>query len=280
MSFRVIASASLTALALATSPAAAQSGSTAKPAAQTPAKPSPTKPAPTQPPTAKPPTAKPSTTKPSAAKPAAKPAAPSAALRNPSKLIEKAPEVYSVAFDTTAGPFVVQVTRAWAPLGADRFYNLVKHGYFDEGRFFRVVPNFIVQFGINGDPKTQSFWREANIKDDPVTQSNRRGTLTYAMRGPDTRTTQLFINFRDNAGLDQRGFAPFGQVVSGMEIVDKINAVYGEAPDQGRLQAEGNAYLNKEFPKLDYIRKATLQKTAAATPKPTVTSKPAPPVKK
>jgi peptidyl-prolyl cis-trans isomerase A (cyclophilin A) len=271
MSFRVIASASLTALALATSPAAAQTGSTSKPAAQTPAKPSPTKPAPAKPPTTKPPTTKP---------PTAKPAAPSAALRNPAKLTEKAPEVYSVAFDTTAGPFVIQVTRAWAPLGADRFYNLVKHGYFDDGRFFRVVSNFIVQFGLNGDPKTQSSWREANIKDDPVTQSNRRGTVTYAMRGPDTRTTQLFINFRDNAGLDQRGFAPFGQVVSGMESVDKINAAYGEEPDQGRIQAEGNAYLNKEFPKLDYIRKATLQKAVATTPKPTVTSKPAPPVKK
>jgi len=277
MTFRVTAAAGLTALALSLSPAAAQTSSTSKP---TTPPPSTSKPATAKPATTKPATTKPATAKP-ADKPAAKPAAPSAALRTPSKLVERAPETFSVAFDTTAGPFVVQVMRAWAPLGADRFYNLVKHGYFDNGRFFRVVPNFIVQFGLNGDPKTQSFWRDANIKDDPVTQSNRRGTLTYAMRGPDTRTTQLFINFRDNAGLDQRGFAPFGQVVSGMEVVDKINAVYGEEPDQGRIQAEGNAYLNKEFPKLDYIRKATLQKTAVTTAKPAgVTKKPAAPVKK
>ena len=274
MNLRMTAVAGVTALALSVAAAAGQTGSTSKPASQTPAKPS----------TAKPAATKPSTARPAGAKPAPKPAAPSAALRSPSKLTEKAPEVFNVAFDTTAGPFLVQVNRSWAPNGADRFYNLVKHGYYDNNRFFRVVPGFVVQFGINGDPKTQSFWEDANIKSDPVTQSNRRGTLVFAMAGhPDTRTTQLFINYRDNTRLDQMGFAPFGQVVSGMEAVDKINAMYGEEPDQGLINSQGNAYLNKEFPKLDYIRKATLQKPAAtakpATAKPAA-AKPAAPVKK
>jgi len=188
-----------------------------------------------------------------------KPAA-TAALRNPAKLKEVAPSTYRVSFDTSAGPFVIEVHRAWAPKGADRFYNLVKHGYYDGCRFFRVVPKFIAQFGINGDPKIQSAWFKANIPDDPVTQSNKRGFITFATAGPNSRTTQLFINFRDNPGLDSRGFAPFGQVISGLEIVDKINAEYGELPDQGRIQAEGNRYLTKAFPKLDYIKKAAVVK--------------------
>jgi peptidyl-prolyl cis-trans isomerase A (cyclophilin A) len=200
-------------------------------------------------------------------------------LRTPSKLKETAPAVFHAAFDTTAGPFVVQVTRAWAPKGADRFYNLVKHGYYDNGRFFRVLPNFMVQFGINGNPSIQSAWREANITDDPVTQSNRRGFITFAKSGmPNSRTTQVFINFTDNSRLDAGGFAPFGQVISGMEAVDKITAAYGEAPDQGRIQAEGNAYLTRQFPKLDYIRKATIQKVAP--PPPPVKPPAKPPVKK
>jgi peptidyl-prolyl cis-trans isomerase A (cyclophilin A) len=210
--------------------------------------------------TAKPTTQKPAAPKTATQKPAARPAAPSAALRTPSKLKEIAPATYDVSFDTSAGPFVVRVTRAWAPKGADRFYNLVKHGYYNEGRFFRVVPNFMVQFGLNGNPKIQSVWREANITDDPVTQSNKRGFITFATSGPNTRTTQVFINFKDNASLDGQGFAPLGQVVSGMEVVDKINPAYGERPIQGRIQAEGNAYLSKEFPKLDFIRKATIVK--------------------
>jgi peptidyl-prolyl cis-trans isomerase A (cyclophilin A) len=221
----------------------------------------------------KPAPAKPSTQKP-APKPAAgaKPAAPNPALRTPSKLKERAPEVFTANFDTTAGPFVVEVHRTWAPKGADRFYNLVKYGFFDEARFFRVLPNFMAQFGIHGDPKIQAGWREANITDDPVTQSNRRGFISFATAGPNTRTTQVFINFRDNAAnLDPQGFAPFGQVISGMESVDKINAQYRQDPDQGQIQMRGNAYLNKEFPKLDYIRKATIGKT----PPP-----PAPPAKK
>ena len=150
-------------------------------------------------------------------------------------------------FDTSVGPFVIEVTRAWAPNGADRFYNLVKYGYFDGARFFRVIPNFMVQFGIHGDPKLNAVWSEANIADDPVTQSNKRGFVTFAKRNaPNSRSTQLFINFEDNAGLDGQGFAPFGQVVSGMEVVDKINAEHlqtpgsGADPDAGqRLPGEG-----------------------------------------
>jgi peptidyl-prolyl cis-trans isomerase A (cyclophilin A) len=162
---------------------------------------------------------------------------------------------------------VVQVHRDWAPKGADRFYNLVKNGFFDNTRFFRVVPNFMVQFGIHGTPAIQAAWRDANITDDPVKQSNKRGYITFATAGPNTRTTQVFINFKDNAFLDGQGFAPFGEVVSGMEVVDKLNAEYGDQPSaqQGRIQAEGNAYLTKAFPRLDFIKKATIQKAAPAT---------------
>ncbi len=230
------------------------------------AKQAPAKPTTTQKPTTQKPAGtgtKPAGTKPAGAKPStAKPPAVSAALRTPSKLKEQAPATFRASFDTSAGPFVVEVTRAWAPIGADRFYNLVKHGYFNGNRFFRIVPNFIVQFGLYGDPKIGALWRNANIPDDPVTQSNKRGTLVFATAGPNTRTTQLFINFRDNAGLDSRGFAPFGVVVSGMEVVDKLNPEYGEQPEQPEIQAQGNAYLNKNFPKLDYIKTATIVKTA------------------
>jgi peptidyl-prolyl cis-trans isomerase A (cyclophilin A) len=183
-----------------------------------------------------------------------------AKLRTPAALTEQAPASYKAKFDTSKGPFVVEVHRDWAPKGADRFYNLVKNGFFDDTRFFRVVPDFMVQFGINGDPNIQKNWQNANITDDPVKQSNKRGYVTFATRGPNTRTTQMFINFKDNAGLDRQGFAPFGEVVTGMDIVDKITSQYGEKPNQGSIQAEGNAYLNKEFPKLDYIKKATIEK--------------------
>ena len=186
-------------------------------------------------------------------------AASKAGLRNPAALKETAPETYKVNFDTSAGVFVVEVHRAWAPKGADRFYNLVKNGFYDDCRLFRVVPGFMVQWGINGDPKIQALWRGASFTDDPVKESNKRGTITFATGGPNTRTTQVFINFQDNAGLDKQGFAPFGQVVTGMNVVDKINAQYKELPNQGSIQAEGNAYLNKEFPKLDYIKKASIQ---------------------
>jgi peptidyl-prolyl cis-trans isomerase A (cyclophilin A) len=191
----------------------------------------------------------------------------SASLKNPAALKETAPDVFKARFDTSAGPFVVEVHREWAPQGADRFYNLVKNGFYDDARFFRVITGFMVQFGISGDPAVSAAWRPAMLPRDPVKQSNRRGYITYAMgASPDTRTTQVFINFADNSNLDSMGFAPFGRVVSGMDVVDKIFSGYGEGaprgrgPEQGRLQAEGNAYLNKDFPKLDYIKKATIEK--------------------
>ena len=187
-------------------------------------------------------------------------------LLNPAGLRETAPDVYNVKFDTSIGEFVIRVIRAWAPNGADRFYNLVKNGFYDETRFFRAVPNFMVQFGINGNPAVAKVWQNARIPADKVTQSNKKGFITFAMgASPDTRTTQVFINFRNNTNLDSAGFAPFGEVVSGIEVVDKIHTGYGEGaprgagPAQGRVQAEGNAYLMKSFPKLDYIKTATIQ---------------------
>ena len=197
------------------------------------------------------------------AAPAAKaPAAPAAqtkrSLMNPASLDEQAPANYRVRFDTSAGEFIVTVTRAWAPNGADRFYNLVKNGFYDGARFFRVVPNFMVQFGINGDPAIQRNWVNANIKDDPAgVKSNAKGYITFANRGPNTRSTQVFINYKDNAFLDKQ-FMPFGEVTTGMSAVEKINAAHREEPDQGQIQTNGNAYLNKAFPKLDFIKKATI----------------------
>ncbi|MGC2823280.1 MAG: peptidylprolyl isomerase [Pseudolabrys sp.] len=187
-------------------------------------------------------------------------------LENPAALREQAPGTYKARFDTSKGVFVVEVTRAWAPKGADRFYNLVKNGFYDSVRFFRVISGFMVQFGINGDPATMARWRAAQISDDPVVQSNKRGTITFATAGPNTRTSQVFINFADNSNLDSMGFAPFGRVVSGMNVVDALNAEYGEGaprgrgPDQSRLQNEGNAYLAKEFPRMDYVKKATIER--------------------
>jgi peptidyl-prolyl cis-trans isomerase A (cyclophilin A) len=194
------------------------------------------------------------------------PAAAQSPLSNPGALRVQAPATFKVRFDTSKGPFVVEVTRAWAPKGADRFYNLVKNGFYDNVRFFRVISGFMVQFGISGDPGVMANWRTAQIPDDPVTQSNTRGMITFAMAGPNTRTSQVFINFADNSRLDQSGFAPFGKVVSGMNAVDALNAEYGEGaprgrgPDQSRLQSEGNAYLAKDFPRMDYIKKATIER--------------------
>ncbi len=185
-------------------------------------------------------------------------------LSKPATLNQQAPGVYKAKFDTSKGTFVVEVNRDWAPNGADRFYNLVSNGFYDNARFFRVIDGFMVQFGISGDPNLSAVWRNANIKDDPVKQSNARGTVTFATAGPNTRTTQVFINFGDNAGLDRQGFSPFGKVVSGMEVVDSLYNGYGEGapngngPDQGGIQQYGNAYLQKSFPKLDYIEKATI----------------------
>jgi peptidyl-prolyl cis-trans isomerase A (cyclophilin A) len=189
-----------------------------------------------------------------------------AKLKNPAALKEVAPAEFRAAFDTSAGPFVVLVHRNWAPRGADRFYNLVKYGFYDNARFFRVLPNFMVQFGMNGDPTIQAPWRNANLQDDPVTQSNKRGMVTFAKTGaPNSRSTQVFINFKDNSFLDKQGFAPFGEVVSGMEAVDKINAEYREQPEQGLIQRQGNVYLTKEFPRLDYVKKATIQTSSRGT---------------
>jgi peptidyl-prolyl cis-trans isomerase A (cyclophilin A) len=189
---------------------------------------------------------------------------PRAALLDPSRATERAPDRFRVRFETTKGPFVVEVTRSWAPRGADRFYNLVRAGYYDDVAFFRVIEGFMVQFGISGDPRANAVWQEARIPDDPVTQSNRRGTITFATAGPNTRTTQVFINFADNSGLDGQGFAPFGQVTDGLSVVDSLYSGYGEGaprgmgPSQGRAQSEGNAYLKGSFPKMDFVKTARL----------------------
>ncbi len=183
---------------------------------------------------------------------------------DPAKLTAKAPETFKALFDTTKGKFTIEVTRSLSPNGADRFYNLVRSGYFKDVAFFRVIPGFMCQFGIHGDPSVSAKWREANIADDPVKGSNVRGAVTFATAGPNTRTTQLFINFGNNGNLDGMGFSPFGKVSEGMDVVDKINGEYGEGapqgagPNQGRVQMDGNAYLKKEFPNLDYINSATL----------------------
>lgn len=184
-----------------------------------------------------------------------------AALMKPSTLKERAPNVYKAKFDTTAGVFVIEVHADWAPNGADRFYNLVKNGFYDGCRFFRVVPGFMVQFGINGDPTIQRNWVNAGIPDDKVTQGNTRGLVSFAKSAaPNSRTSQVFINYADNSRLNRDGFAAFGKVISGMEVVDKIYSVYAQKPDQSRIQTEGDAYLTKSFPKLDYIKKATIEK--------------------
>jgi peptidyl-prolyl cis-trans isomerase A (cyclophilin A) len=199
----------------------------------------------------------------------AEPAAPAtgkAALLSPKSMTEEAPAKYKVKFTTTKGDFVVEVTREWAPQGADRFYNLVKHGFYEDTRFFRVIKGFMVQFGISGDSAVNKVMQEARIPDDPVKQSNSRGNITFATAGPNTRTTQVFINYKDNANLDGMGFAPFGKVTTGMKTVDALNGEYGEGapggagPSQPRMQDEGNAYLERDFPRLDYIKSAKIVK--------------------
>ena len=179
-------------------------------------------------------------------------------LRNPGALTEQAPPAFSVAVDTSKGRFVANVHRDWAPLGADRFYNLVKAGFFDDVRFFRVIGGQLAQFGMHGDPGVQAAWRNADIQDDPVKHSNVRGTISFASRGPNTRTTQLFINLRDNSPYDRLGFSPFAEVVSGMEAVDQLYSGYEERPEQPLIDEEGNTYLTRAFPDLDYIVKATI----------------------
>jgi peptidyl-prolyl cis-trans isomerase A (cyclophilin A) len=204
----------------------------------------------------------------------------SASLLDPASLKLQAPAVFDARFTTTKGDFVVEVTRAWSPRGADRFYNLVKYHFFDGAAFFRVLEGFVVQFGISPRSDVSQVWENAKIDDDPVTQSNTRGMLTFATSGPNTRTTQLFINLGNNANLDSMGFSPFGKVTSGMEVIDKLYSQYGEGapngngPDQNRIQKEGKAYLEKSFPLLDTIKTAVI-----VPPAPVVTSKPAAPTK-
>jgi len=191
----------------------------------------------------------------------------SGSLLNPASLHATAPADFKAEFVTSKGNFVVEVHKDWAPLGADRFYNLVRGGFFTNAAFFRVVPNFMVQFGLNANPAVNSAWRNANLRDDPVKQSNKRGYITFATAGPNTRTTQLFINFKDNAFLDSQGFAPFGEVVEGLDVVDKINSQYGETPDQGAIQSQGDAYISKNFPNIDKIKSARILPAAPAPPK-------------
>ena len=167
-----------------------------------------------------------------------------------------APDTFRVKFETTAGPVVVEVKRELAPRGSDRFYQLVNEGFYADVRIVRVVQNFVAQFGMSGDPQTNAKWQEAKIQDDPVKTTNARGTITFATSGKNSRTSQLFINLKDNAFLDKMGFSPFGTVVEGMENVEKFNGQYGEAPDQGAIAAQGNRYLDSRFPRLTQIKTA------------------------
>lgn len=178
--------------------------------------------------------------------------------------VEKTPDVFQAAFDTSKGPVVVEIHRAWAPIGVDHFHSLAKTGYFDGNRFFRVTRAY-AQFGINGVPQTTALWSTAYLPFDPVKQSNVKGTLTYAQLGVNNRTTQLFFNRKDNKDLDKSGFAPIGKVVSGMELVEGLYDSYGDMPPRGqgpdpsKIEVQGNSYLEGRFPRLDYIKKVTIQ---------------------
>lgn len=191
------------------------------------------------------------------------------ALYHPASLHARAPETYEVTFVTTKGPFVVKVTRAWAPIGADRFYNLVRHHFYNDMAIFRVVPGFVVQFGLGPNGPVNRVWEKATIKDDPVKESNKAGTIVFATAGPNTRTTQVFINLADNgSSLDSGGFAPFGQVVSGMQAIENLYSGYGETTtnDQTNITNGGKAYLERKYPKLDVIQTATVTSPAPAAP--------------
>jgi peptidyl-prolyl cis-trans isomerase A (cyclophilin A) len=224
-------------------------------------------------------TPKAETPSPAAAQPEATPSAPAAvtkqgydrALLRPALLKEKAPDTFKVKFTTTRGDFTVTVTRAWAPIGADRFYNLVKHHFYDNASFFRVVPGFVVQFGISAYPPVAAAWADANIKDERVVGSNKRGYMTYAKTGmPNSRSTQIFINLKDNAGLDGQGFSPFGVVdAQEMKVVDMLYDQYGDnGPEQDQISKLGKPYIDKNFPKVDSIKTATLIGAAPAAAKP------------
>ena len=189
------------------------------------------------------------------------------AMTDPSKATATAPETFRAKFETTKGDVLFDCTRSWAPNGVDRFYNLVKIGFFDDIALFRVAKGFVVQWGIHGDPKVSAVWSDANIQPDPPKQSNTRGMLTYAMAGsPDTRSTQLFINYGNNAGLDAQGFAPICKVAEGMDVADSFNGEYGErlTEMQGEIQSKGNAYLAASWPRLDYVKTATIVSEGAA----------------
>ena len=204
--------------------------------------------------------------------PAAKAGSFDPALLQPATLRAKAPDEYDVKFETTAGAFTIKVTRAWSPNGADRFYNLVQHHFYDGAAFFRVLSGFMAQFGLSAYPEVNHAWEHANIKDDPLVQSNHRGYVTFATAGPNTRTTQVFINFGNNQGLDHQGFTPFGAVTEGMDVVDKLYSSYGEGapeghgPSQELIGTRGRPYLEKNFPKLDTISAAEVVPAAAAAP--------------
>src|SRR5579871_4397516 len=221
---------------------------------------------------AHPPAPAPAKKPPAAAKAPARTTPYDPALLHPETLKLRAPAEYEVKFVTTAGEFTIKVTRSWAPNGADRFYNLVRHHFYDGAAFFRVLPGFMAQFGLSAYPEVSKVWENATIKDDPVTQTNQRGFVSFATAGPNTRTTQAFINYGNNAALDKSGFSPFAVVSDGMDVVDKLYNGYGEGapdghgPDQGLIGTRGHLYLEKGFPKLDVIRSATLVPAAAAAP--------------
>jgi peptidyl-prolyl cis-trans isomerase A (cyclophilin A) len=189
-------------------------------------------------------------------------------LLHPATLKAQAPAEYDAKFTTTKGDLVIHVTRAWAPLGADRFYNLVKHHFYDGAALFRVVSGFVVQFGLGPDPAVNKAWEDASIKDDPVKASNKMGFITYAMAGPNTRTTQVFINLGDNSRLDSMGFAAFGQVTSGMDVVQQFYSGYADAPTgkQGEITSGGKAFLEKNYPKLDIIKAAVIVPSETTAP--------------
>jgi peptidyl-prolyl cis-trans isomerase A (cyclophilin A) len=187
-----------------------------------------------------------------------------ARLKDPAALSEQAPATYRARFETSQGVFVIEAHRDWAPNAADRFYNLVKNGFYDNARFFRVLSGFMVQFGLNGDPEVQRPWSSAGLPDEPAKQSNTRGIVSFARESsPSSRYTMVFINYKDNSYLDSEGFPPFGQVIAGMDVVEKLYSGYGRAnvPDQRRILSEGNAYLAAEYPKLDFIKRARVDST-------------------
>ena len=179
---------------------------------------------------------------------------------------ELAPEVFQAKMETSKGDIVMEIHRDWAPRGADRFYDLIQEKFYNETKFHRVLKGFVAQFGVNKDPKIQALWRQLKINDDPVKEKNVRGTVTFAARGPATRTTQLFINLKDNIDLDKDGFAPIGKVIGGMDVADKLSFLYGDHPPNGsgpdpkRMELEANGYMDRAFPRMDFIKTITIVK--------------------